>query len=190
MAALLAGAARAQERGAGKSYAELFMGLHEPFAERRPAPKPGATPTDTVKALYANGVFFHLRNSFPKPFTDYLAPCFSKSLLSHFETSRAEIERWFELHQGQLLKLPMSEGAIFVGNYEGATRYRVGEAIVEKDMARVTVHLTYIEGGTQFEWYDTALLIRSDDMWLLDNILFDPARGGDSNLRKRTKIED
>ena len=181
----------AEEQNVSRSYEELFMGLPLPFAERAPSPNPGTIPADTVKALYSNEVFFHLRNSFPKPVTDYLSPCLSKDLKEHFDNSRAEIDLWFERHKNekQQLKLPMSEGAIFVSCYDGATEFRLGTTTVKNDRARVKVHLTYKEGEYSFEWVDIALLVKVDGKWLLEDIQFDPARSPGATLRKRTKID-
>ena len=180
----------AEDRGKGKSYEELFMGLHRPFSESKSQPKPGSAPADTARALYGNEVFFNLRNSFRKPITDYLALCFSKALLQHFDSSRAKIDRWFEHNQKTNMKLPLNEGSIFVGGYEGASRFRIGESVVAKDTAKVTIHLTYTEGGKDYEWTDTAIFVQSNGVWLLDDIVFNPSVRVDYTLRKRTTIDE
>lgn len=183
---IVATALSQQERG--YSLEEIFMGLPRPFANRPTAPLPGNTPAATAQALYENEVFFHLRNSFEKPVTDYLAPCFSKSLLAHFDRSRAEIEQWFEQYKDDDVKLPLSEGSIFTGTYEGATKFKIGETKHEKHRAQVTIHLTYTEPGSIYEWTDIAVFILSGDKWLLDDILFDPTPNQDHTLRNRTTI--
>jgi hypothetical protein len=175
-----------QEPGKPTSHEELFLGLKQPFAKRAAAPAPGGAPKTTAEALYGNEVFLHLRNDFPKEITDYLAPCFSKDLLAHFDQSRAEVDRWMEGKKNAGLKLPMSEGAIFVGCYDGVSTFRLGETTVEKDRALQKVHLTYIEDKTTIEWVDTAVLIRIGEKWLLDDVVFGD---GNSTLRKRTRID-
>jgi hypothetical protein len=179
----------AEDRGNGNSYEELFMGLHRPLDKMPPQPKPATTPAETANALYGNEVFFNLRNSFPKQMTDYLAPCFSKDLLQHFDSSRDAIEKWSNRNKDTLMKLPMNEGAIFVGNYEGAASFRIGETLISHDTAKVFIHLAYTEAGTKVEWTDIAIFIRSSNVWLLNDIVFDRSNNSNITLRKRTTLE-
>lgn len=113
----------------------LFLGIPRSFADGGPAPQPGTTAQATAEALYGNAMFFHLRNAFPEFVTNNLGACFTKSLLTHFDKSRADIDHWKELHKDDQLKLPMNEGAVFISVYEGASQFRVGETNLVK-----TVH--------------------------------------------------
>ena len=175
----------------GNSYEELFMGFRRPFSQREPQPRPAATPAGSAKALYKNEIFFHLRNSFEKPITDYLSPCLTKSLLSHFEANQKAMKLWRECHkrhEGKQVKMPMAEGAVFVGCDDGATSFRIGETVMDGDKARVAIHLVYSSWGTRIKWTDIAVFNRSADRWLLDDIIFNPTKRHDSTLRKRTTL--
>jgi hypothetical protein len=172
----------------GNSYEELFMGFRRPFSQREPQPMPATTPAGSAKALYKNEIFFHLRNSFEKPITDYLSPCLTTSLMSHFEANQKAMNLWRECYQGSKLKMPMAEGPVFVGCYDGATSFRIGETVMDGDKARVAIHLVYSRWGTRIKWTDFALFKRSADRWLLDDIIFNPSKRHDSTLRKRTTL--
>ena len=165
------------------------MGLQRPFGSNAPSPQPSATPEETVKALYSNDVFFHLRNSFPKEITDYLSPCFTKSLLAHFDSSRTRIEKWLQDNKETDQKLPLGEGPVFIGNYEGAEGFRIGAAVAKGDSAEVVVHMTYTEASTKVEWTDVAILERVSGNWLLSDIKFHAGDGAESTLRDRTLID-
>ncbi|WP_395736747.1 hypothetical protein [Prosthecobacter sp.] len=178
----------AEDKTPAQSYEEMFMGQKRPFAQRGPAPVPGAKPEDTARALYSNEVFFNLRNSFPQPITDYLSPCFSPGLLQHFAQSRADIQEWMTLHKDDLMKLPMGEGSIFLSCYEGGDEFSIGTVKVEGDKAEVTIKLNYHENGKAYPWQDVAVLIRSSGKWLLDDIRFDVEENTGRTLRKRTQI--
>lgn len=174
----------------GNSYEELFMGLQRPFGERTKSPAPSANPEGTVAALYADEIFFNLRNSFPKPTTDHLAPCFSQSLLVHFDKSRTAIDAWMSKHRGQMLKLPLGEGSIFLSCYEGGTKFKVGSAVIKGERAEVPVQLVYQEPNAKpYEWTDVAVLVRVGERWLLDDILFAPAERQNYTLRQRVMPE-
>lgn len=169
------------------------MGLKKPFAERVTAPAPGKSPEETVRALYRDEIFFNLRNSFPKPVTDHLAKCFTPSLLEHFETNRAKIDRWCEKYRNVKvpMKIPMGEGSIFLSCYEGGTSYRVGRAVIKGSTAKVPVFLTYSERRQKdYHWTDEPILRRVGDVWLLDDIRHDIDEPGDFTLRKRTSLPD
>jgi hypothetical protein len=168
----------------------LFLGISRSSADEGLAPKPGATAQATAEALYGNAIFFHLRNAFPEFVTNNLGACFTKSLLNHFDKSRAAIDHWKELHKDDQLKLPMNEGAIFISVYEGASQFRVGETNLVKDRARVNIHLSYTEGNDVYEWIDIAIFVQVDGKWLLDEIEFDPANRDGWTLRKRTWLEE
>lgn len=167
------------------------MGLQRPFGDRAKSPVPSTNPEGTVSALYADEVFFNLRNSFPKPTTDHLAPCFSQSLLTHFDKSRAAIDAWMSKHRGQMLKLPLNEGSIFLSCYEGGTKFKVGPAVIKGERAEVPVQMVYQEPNAKpVEWTDVAVLVRVGEQWLLDDIFFEPAERPNYTLRKRVMPDD
>lgn len=166
------------------SYEELFMGLPAPLSEKTPVPKARNTPDGTVTALYANPVFFNLRNSFPKGATLGLEGCFTPSLVRYMGKCSDDIGRWMAKYRGIVRKLPMGEGSIFLSCYEGGTSFEVGKPMVKKDTARVPVMLTYVEPTSSYKWTDTAVLKLIDGAWRLDDIDYGDGR----TLRKRISI--
>ena len=173
----------------GASYEELFMGLTAPFNQRGEAPQPGTTPMETVQALYEDEIFFHLRNSFPKPVIQYLSACFTPGLIEHFDSCNQEIEEWRVSGPDKGPKLNLMEGPVFLSNYESAHDFEIGEARIEEDRAEVSIAFSYSEGGTTFRWIDVVLLQLAGESWLLDDIQFQPERRDDWTLRKRVSID-
>lgn len=142
------------------------------------APKPGTSPLATVKALYACADFFEERGAFDKPLTDHLAACFSPDLRAHFDRQRANLALWVANNKDTEPppKLPMSEGSVFTGGYEGAQRYRTGLITVDhgqgRERARLLVQLEHDEDGQVYRWQDTVVLVKVGQVWLLDDVWF------------------
>lgn len=172
------------------SYEQLFHGAQRPYAEAGPLPQAGSTPEQTVRALYGNEIFFHQRNAIPKQVTEHLQGCFTPSLLAHFNECRTKIETWLADPANEGMKLPMNEGSIFLSCYEGGTSFKVGEAVITGDEARVPVVLTYEEAGKTYPWVDMPMLKRVGSRWLLDDIRFQPLEDIRWTLRGRVSIED
>jgi hypothetical protein len=156
------------------------------FLNRGPAPVPGATPAETVEALYSNKVFFEFREATPPVVTEYLASCLTPGLKAALDTRYAAIERWEEENLDTDLKGPIIEGALFIGTYEGATRYKVGKTGTTGDRARVTVDLELDSKDEKVSSTATALLAKSGELWLLDDIDF----GRGETLRKSMSLDD
>jgi hypothetical protein len=152
--------------------------------------QPGATPEGTVGELYADETFFHARNAFPSSMMQRFSRCFTPELVRHFEAHNENVERWIEDHGNAGLKLPMSEGPIFLSNYEGADTFSVGRATVDGTKAEVPVSFSYTEGADTVRWVDIVLLRLVDGVWLMDDIRFDPERWDDYTLRKRMTLDD
>jgi hypothetical protein len=164
-------------------------------AERSPeqesrAPQPQMTPEGTVSELYADDTFFHIRNSFPSAMVQRFSRCFTPELVRHFEAHNENVDRWLEEHKDKTLKLPMSEGPIFLSNYEGADTFTVGRAEVDATQAQVPVTFSYTYGDDTFRWVDVVMLRLVDGLWLLNDIRFDPERWDDYTLRKRVALDE
>lgn len=172
-------AARQDDPFAGFSYSTKL------FLNRGPAPVPGATPAETVGALYSNQVFFEFREATPPMVTDYLAACLTPGLKEALDAQYAEIGRRQEQNPDAGAKPPIIEGGIFIGNYEGATRYKVGKSQAEGDRAKVTVDLELDREGEKISSTATPLLVKSGERWLLDDIDF----GGGETLRKSISFD-
>lgn len=153
-------------------------------------PQPKETPEGTVGELYADETFFHARNSFPPPLVQRFSRCFTPELVRHLQSHNEDVERWIERHENQELKLPMSEGPIFISNYEGADTFSVGRATVDGSTAEVPVSLSYTDRADTIRWVDIVLLRLVDGVWLMDDIQFDPERWDDYTLRKRMTLDD
>ena len=167
------------------------MGLHEPFSDRSQPPQPSTTPQGTAKSLYQNEVFLHLRNDYPKPITDFLAPCFSGSLIARFEASCQQRQRWLRDHRNQNMKLPMPEGPVFVGRYEGATSADVETAEIVGGHATVRVRLRRfsLSEGTD-TWFDVTHFSLEDGHWLLEDIEFDVPADSEHRLTRRLLLSE
>ncbi|MES2506044.1 MAG: hypothetical protein V4599_05035 [Verrucomicrobiota bacterium] len=172
------------------SYEQLFHGAQRPYAEAGPPPQAGSTPEQTVRALYGNEIFFHQRNAIPKQVTQHLQGCFTPSLLAHFNECRTKIETWLVNPKNEGMKLPMSEGSIFLSCYEGGSSFKVGKAVITGDEARVPVLLTYEEAGETYPWVDMAILRKSGGQWRLDDIRFQPNENTERTLRGRITLEE
>lgn len=146
------------------------------------------TPEGTVSALYADKIFFDLRNEIPPSVIEHLSPCMTADLKGHFERFNEDVKTWMARNQGAGLKLPVSEGPIFLSNYEGADSYRVGKATVRGNLAQVPVSLSITDPAGTFEWVDVVLLRRVGDVWLLDDIKFGPDEGDGYTLRDRVAL--
>lgn len=167
---------------------QVSVGAEEPSASKAPQPKD--TPEGTVGELYADATFFRVRNSLPPPMVQRFSRCFTPELVKHFESHNANVERWIEQHKDEVLKLPMSEGPIFLSNYEGADTFSVGRASIDGTKAEVPVSFSYTEGSDTFRWIDIVMLRLVDGVWLLDDIQFDPERWDDYTLRKRMSLDE
>ncbi len=154
------------------------------------APKLQASPEGTVMELYADEIFFHIRNSFPPPMVQRFSRYFTPELISHFESHNADVDRWMEEHKNESLKLPMSEGPIFISNFEGANTFVVGQAKVDASHAEVPVTFSYTEGAESFGWIDIVILRLVDCVWLMDDIRFDPERWDNYTVRKRVALAE
>jgi hypothetical protein len=157
--------------------------------QKNRAPQPQTTPEGTVSELYADDTFFDIRNSFPSPMVERFSCCFTPELVRHFQSHNEDVERWMEEHRNETLKLPMSEGPIFLSNYEGADTFSVGRAEIDGARAQVPVVFSYTYGDDTFRWVDIAMLRLVGGVWLLDDIRFDPERWDDYTLRQRVALD-
>ena len=153
------------------------------------APQPKTAPEATVEELYADDTFLQIRNSFPLPMVQQFSRFFTPELVRHFQSHNADVQRWMEEHKNETLKLPMSEGPVFLSNYEGADSFSVGRAKIDGTHAAVPVSFSYSDGANTFRWVDVAMLRLVDGAWLLDDIQFDPERFDDYTLRKRIALD-
>lgn len=142
-------------------------------------------------------IFLHHRGDFDKEVTDHLGACVTPGLLMHFDQQRANLAHWVATNKDPLAKLPVSEGSVFVDCYEGVSRHRLGKATLDSTGKRawVVVHLEYDEDGKTYPWTDTAIFVKSGNVWLLDDIAF--KTGGKpgfdlstlATLRKSTEVK-
>ena len=153
-------------------------------------PQPKEVPEGTVGELYADEVFFGIRNSVSADILPRFASCFTPELVSHFESHNEDVSKWMKEHAGEALKLPGTEGPIFVGNYEGASTFSVGKGEVNGTYAEVPVSLSYSEGEDTIRWVDIVKLRLIDGVWLLDDIQFDSDRRDFDTLRKRLVLKE
>jgi hypothetical protein len=167
----------------------VAVGAEETPNPASEAPQPETTPEGTVRELYADDTFFQIRNALPPSMIQRFSRCFTPDLVRYFESHNEDVERWLEEHKDQTLKLPMSEGPIFLSNYEGADTFSVGQAKIEGTSAEVPVTFLYTYGNETFRWDDIAMLRLVDGLWLLDDIRFDPERWDDYTLRKRMALD-
>lgn len=153
-----------------------------------PAPSPGLTPEVTVRALYGTQSFLHQRGTFNRKVVDHFQACFTPALNKHLYLFSDALEAWKVKYTGQQLKLPLTEGSIFISCYEGCTTHLVGKAIVLGDTARVPVVMKHFEQGEPYGWVDMAVLRRVGKVWLLDEVVFD-AGASDGSLREHLSME-
>jgi hypothetical protein len=153
------------------------------------APEPQMTPVGTVKALYGDKIFFGLRNDLPASAIQHLSACLTHELTRHLHSCSEKIKKQLAENRDENLKVSLGEGPIFLSNYEHANDFEVGEAKVEEDRAEVTVEFTYTEAGTTYRWVDVAILHSEGDFWLLDDIHFQPKKGGGGTLKKSVDID-
>lgn len=149
---------------------------------------PSTTPEGTVKSLYSDTIFFNLRNAIPPDVIEYLSPCITTELKIHFERYNEDIKAWMRRNENSGLKLPVSEGPIFLSNYEGADLYQVGKASINGRFARVPVSLSITDAMGSFQWIDIVLLRKVGNVWLLDNIKFQSGKGDNYTLLDRVSL--
>ena len=154
------------------------------------APQPQQTAEGTVRELYADEVFFHLRNTFPRPMVQRFSACLTPELIEHLEAHNQDVDRWFAQHADETLKLPMAAGPIFFSNYEGADSFEIGQATTDGTHAQVPVSFTYSEGADTVRWVDVVMLHLVGGVWLMDDILFDPQRWDHYTLRERVALDE
>ena len=157
-------------------------------ASPEPAAPAGKTPEDAVQELYADEVFRDARNGLPADQLRRLRDRFTPELVERFESYDRDVARWLAEHKNETLKAPVSEGPVFISNYEGATRFSIGRAAVEGTRAEVPVALSYTEGAETVRWVDVAMLRLVDRAWLLDDIRFDPDGSAGETLRQRITL--
>lgn len=153
-------------------------------------PQPKEVPEGTVGELYADEVFLVIRNSVSADTLQRFASCFTPELVRHFASHYENVSRWMEENAGETLKLPASEGPIFISNYEGADTYSVGKGEINGTYADVPVSLSYSEGEDKIRWVDVVKLRLINGAWLVDDIQFDPERWDFHTLRKRLALDE
>lgn len=149
---------------------------------------PSKTPEGTVKTLYGDTIFFNLRNAIPTDVITHLSPCITTELKTHFERYNEDIEAWMRRNENSGLKLPASEGPIFLSNYEGADSYQIGKASINGRLAKVPVSLSITDSIGSFQWVDIVLLRQVGNVWLLDNIKFQSGRDDNYTLLNRVSL--
>ena len=140
-----------------------------------------STPLATAKTLCALPSF-RARGPLTEAEVNELTPCLTPELAQHLHRCRADISRWMHSHQNTIMKLPFTEGGVFIGCYEAIRRIRVGRVSSTSDTAEVELLATTFEG---YHYTSLARMKRAGDSWLLDDI-----GGGDdsSTLRRRTDL--
>lgn len=138
--------------------------------EKSNPPRPGRTPAATAKALYGDELFFGLRGFVPESATNHLGGSLSPELLAHFEQYRTDLAAWHKRHEGEVLKPPINEGCVFLGNYEAADDFEISGTSITGDRAVVLITLHASEAGQTYSWTDAARFIKSGERWLLDDI--------------------
>ncbi len=149
-----------------------------------------AIPEDTVSSLYNDPNFFKLRNTIPTETLTRLSAYFSDELIKHLKEHNKAVKKWMKQNGKSNLKLPVSEGPIFLSNYEGADTFHVEKAQIDDHYAKVPVSLSINDFMGEFKWQDIAILKQVDNKWLLDNIIFQPNRGDNYNLRDRVSFSE
>ncbi|THB68433.1 MAG: hypothetical protein D6B27_02570 [Gammaproteobacteria bacterium] len=151
---------------------------------------PSTTPEETVKVLYSDAIFFNIRNSIHPETISHLAPCITPELKIHFESHNKNIEKWKQKHKDSELKLPVSEGPIFLSNYEGANSFKIGKAMIEGKLAKVPVSLSIKNSDGLYKWIDIALLKQVGGFWLLNNIIFQSGIDKNNTLLNRVLLSE
>jgi hypothetical protein len=183
------GCTASAERPTAITGPQVSVAAEKSLEQESRAPQPKTAPEATVRELYADDTFFHIRNAFPLPMVQRFSRFFTPELVRHFQSHNEDVQRWMEEHKNEILKLPMSEGPIFLSNYEGADTFSVGRAKIDGTSAEVPVSFSYSDGADTFRWVDVAMLRLVDGVWLLDDIQFDPERFDDYTLRKRMALD-
>ena len=149
---------------------------------------PSMTPEETVKTLYGDSTFFNLRNEIPYPVIDHLSPCITPELKAHLEHHKEKVAAWMARNENTGLKLPVSEGPIFLSNYEGADDYQVGKARIDGTHAEVPVSFSITDAMGTFKWVDVAILRQIKKVWRLENIKFQPDSSDNYTLQDRIAL--
>lgn len=86
-------------------------------------------------------------------------------------------------------KPPWIEGDLFSSLFEGPTRFTVGEAVIERDRARLKVSFADddTDDGKPFEWKDDILLVIDvNNEWKIDDIEY----RGDWDFASRGRLSE
>jgi hypothetical protein len=140
------------------------------------------SPQDSLHSFYV-WVLAHPKLTLPSQadrteLSEFLAPGLLRLLAAASETQTRCLEI---TRQGEKPGLP--EGAMFVGNYDGATEVAYGRLQQGDAAARVEVSLVYIDrrfpkahAHRLHAWTDQVELSFSDSRWLVDDIRFERGR--------------
>lgn len=82
---------------------------------------------------------------------------------------------------------PFMEGDPFTSLFEGASSFKIGTCAVVDETAQCPVDLTYSDpsGGEPASWTDTALLVKQDQGWVVDDIAY----GGQWDFATRGRLQ-
>lgn len=149
---------------------------------------PSTNPEETAKTLYSDTTFFNLRNRISLDVIGYLSPCLTPELENHLKIFNKDLEMWSNKNKNSNLKPPIREGPIFLSNYEGADSHKIGQANIDGQVAKVPISFLLDDVGESFEWQDFAILKKVGEVWLLDDIYFDPDRYDNHTLLKNTVV--
>lgn len=69
-------------------------------------------------------------------------------------------------------KPPFVDGDLFSSLFEGATDCQAGAVTLGRHTAGVTLHYGYAQGTTQTGWTDRLALLRTDDGWRIDDVVY------------------
>lgn len=69
-------------------------------------------------------------------------------------------------------KPPFVDGDLFSSLFEGATDCQAGAVTLGRHTAGVVLHYRYAQGTTQMGWTDRLTLLRTDDGWRIDDVVY------------------
>jgi hypothetical protein len=102
-----------------------------------------------------------------------LGPHLSRGLMELVQSARAAQARFIEQRPDQ--KPPLGEGDLFSSLVEGPTGFEIAGTAFASGKARVRVHFTRPQADAPegiLRWYDEVLLLKEDDRWRIDDIVY------------------
>lgn len=149
-------------------------------------------PVRIVEKLYSAPAFFSSRDLLDPSLLSDFRCIFSGGLISEFESLHGEIAGIAASADfGPETKVPVPEGPVFLGNYEGATDFEIGPVRrVEVDREEVVIQLRYVYPGGRLDWQDIAVFEKIAGRWWLSDIRYDSSVTGAPSLRSRLRMTE